>query len=555
MATYATRPATAPRARAARPALTRSRSRSRAWAAVLPTLIVTVAALAYLIVAPASLDLAAAEYRAALFGHTGFAIWDLQWYSGHYLPSYSVFVPALSWLVGARVLGAIAVVASTVLFGALVRRRDAAAVVAITSFGLGALASLLSGRITFTAAIPVAVAALLVDQRGGRKPTAGAASLALSALTATFSPIASLFLAVAWSAQLLTRPRAFHVAALVATFAPIGILNLAFPETGVEPMEWGRLLPVAVYAAAMMVLAERRHRAVRIGIALYLAGCVVTALVDSPVGSNVLRLGPLTAAAVAVLTVAPRRRLVLVATAIPLLVWQWSPAIRDLSDATGDPTTSASYYRPLLGYLDRAAGPEGEAADGGFRIEIPFTKLHWETRWVAPHYALARGWERNEDTAVNPLFYGDHLTAGEYEHWLHANAVRYVALPDDSLDYSAQGERRVIESHPAFLHRVWSNRDWQVYAVVDPTPLADGPGRLVSLSSEAIDLDLPAGASELIRVHWNPYWSIQAGSGCVSKAGPWTRLTATEAGVVRLGEAFSISRIGSEAPRCTAGAS
>jgi hypothetical protein len=551
MATYATRPATAPQSRGTASTLTRS----RAFAAALPTLIVAALALGYLIVAPSSLDLAAAEYRAALFGHTGFAIWDLQWYDGHYLPSYSVFVPALAWLVGARVLGAIAVVAATALFGALVRRRDTAALVAVTSFGLGAFASLLSGRITFTAAIPVAVAALLIDQRGGRRPAAGAASLALSALTATFSPIASLFLAVAWSAQLLTRPRAFHVAALAATFAPILALNLAFPETGIEPMELSRVLPVAVYAVAMLALTERRHRAVRTGIALYLAGCIVTALVHSPVGSNVLRLGPLAAASVAVLTVAPRRRALLVAMAIPLLAWQWHPAIRDLADATGDPSTSASYYRPLLGFLDRASGPEGEAADGGFRIEIPFTKLHWETRWVAPRYALARGWERNDDTAVNPLFYGGRLTAAGYERWLHANAVRYVALPGGSLDYSAEGERRVIESHPAYLRRVWSNRDWQVYAVADPTPLAGGPGRLVSLSSEAITINMPAGASELIRVHWNPYWSIQRGVGCVAKAGPWTRLSATEAGVVRLGEAFSLSRIGSEAPRCTAGAS
>ena len=62
---------------------------------------------------------------------------------------------------------------------------------------------------------------------------------------------------------------------------------------------------------------------------------------------------------------------------------------------------------------------------------------------------------------------------------------------------------------------------------------------------------MPAVASEVIRVHWNPYWSIGSGSGCVSKAGPWTRLYARDAGVVRLGERFSIWRIGSESPRCT----
>jgi hypothetical protein len=549
MATYAPRSLPAPKSRAARARL----SLPRISAAVLPTLIVAVAALAYLIARPLSLDLAAAEYRASLFGRTGFSIWDLQWYGGHYLPSYSVLVPALAWLLGARWLGVIAVIASTLLFGALVRRRDALAVAAVTSFGLGAFASLLSGRITFTAAIPVALAALLIDQRWGRRPAAGAASMALSALTAMFSPVASIFLAVAWSALFLTRPRVFHVAALAATFAPILVLNLAFPESGFEPMVIGEVLPVAVYAAAMMALTERRDRTVRIGILLYLAGCVLTALLPTPLGSNVLRLGPLCGAALALLTVAPRRRLLLVAMAIPLIYWQWSPAIRDASEATGDPSTSASFYRPLLGYLDRVSGPEGQAADGGFRVEIPFTKLHWETRWVAPHYALARGWERNEDTAVNPLFYRAHLTAAEYDSWLHANAVRYVALPDTSLDYSAQQERRIIDSHPRFLRPVWSSRHWQVFAVTRPTALTSGPGHLVSLSSEAIAIAMPAGASELIRVHWNPYWSIQRGSGCVSEAGPWTRVSEARAGVVRLGERFSLSRIGSDAPRCASG--
>ncbi len=471
MATYAPHQASPPRSRTT----SSGRSRVRVSTAVLPILIVSLAALAYLILRPESLDLAAAEYRAELFGNTGFSIWDLQWYGGHYLPAYSVLVPAFAWLVGARLLGVIAVVASTLLFQRLVRTRDALSVVAVTTFGLGAFASLLSGRITFTAAIPVVVAALLLDQRGGRKPAAGAASLALSAMTALFSPVAALFLAVAWSSLLLTRRRAFYIAALAATFAPILVLNVAFPETGVEPMTLSAVLPLAIYAAAMMFVTEPRHRTVRIGIALYLAACVLTALVHTPVGSNVLRLGHLCAFPVAALTVAPRRRLLLLLIAVPLLFWQWLPAFNDVSEASGSPTTSASYYRPLIGYLDRVSGPEGQAADGGFRIEIPFTQLHWETRWVAPHYALARGWEQNEDTAVNPLFYRAHLSAAGYGRWLHANAVRYVALPKSELDYSAQGERRVIESHPGFLHLVWSSHDWQVFAVKDPTPLTGGP--------------------------------------------------------------------------------
>ena len=90
-------------------------------------------------------------------------------------------------------------------------------------------------------------------------------------------------------------------------------------------MTLGAVLPLAIYAAVMMLVAEPGHRTVRIGIALYLAACVLTALVHTPVGSNVLRLGHLCAFSVAALTVAPRRRLLLVVIAVPLLFWQWLP--------------------------------------------------------------------------------------------------------------------------------------------------------------------------------------------------------------------------------------
>ena len=49
-----------------------------------------------------------------------------------------------------------------------------------------------------------------------------------------------------------------------------------------------------------------------------------------------------------------------------------------------------------------------------FRIEIPFTRFHWETYVVAPRYPLARGWERQLDIKDNPLFYSGPLTAATY---------------------------------------------------------------------------------------------------------------------------------------------
>ena len=51
--------------------------------------------------------------------------------------------------------------------------------------------------------------------------------------------------------------------------------------------------------------------------------------------------------------------------------------------------------------LRRAARLPGRAATAAaFRVEIPFTDNHWESRWVAPHVPLARGWERQVDRAA-----------------------------------------------------------------------------------------------------------------------------------------------------------
>ncbi len=71
---------------------------------------------------------------------------------------------------------------------------------------------------------------------------------------------------------------------------------------------------------------------------------------------------------------------------------------------------------------------------------------HWESRWVAPHVMLARGWERQLDRYRNPLFYEEPaaLTPQRYREWLTANAVSYVALPDAKVDYSAEREAALL---------------------------------------------------------------------------------------------------------------
>ena len=82
-----------------------------------------VLAVAYLLVAPSPADLAAQTFRADLFSAHGFLLWNDFWYSGHSLLGYSLIYPPLGALIGPRLVGVIAVIATAALFGALARAR------------------------------------------------------------------------------------------------------------------------------------------------------------------------------------------------------------------------------------------------------------------------------------------------------------------------------------------------------------------------------------------------------------------------------------------------
>src|SRR5205807_7321097 len=88
---------------------------------VAPALLAAAISIAYLAAAPRTVDLAASVYRARLFDEVGFTIWNSQWYGGHYTLGYSVIFPALAWLLGPLVVGAIASVASAAVFEPLAR--------------------------------------------------------------------------------------------------------------------------------------------------------------------------------------------------------------------------------------------------------------------------------------------------------------------------------------------------------------------------------------------------------------------------------------------------
>lgn len=520
-----------------------------------PTALAAVLAAVYLIWQPASVDLAAAEYRAWLFGEQGFAVWNGNWYGGHHLPGYSVLFPPLAHWLGPRVVGALAVVAAAWLFERIAHARygDRAWLGALW-LAAGTATVLLSGRLTFALGLVPALATLLALQRGR-----AALAVALALLTPLASPVAALFVALAGTAYALGTRRAIGIGLAAAALAPVGLLALAFPEGGIEPFVASAFWPVMAFAVGALLVLPREERVLRIGVALYALGAIAAFAIDTPLGGNVTRLGALFAGPVAALVLWPERRVVLALVAVPLLWWQWDAAIRDVRTAGGDPSVHAAYHAPLLAELERR-GARGGAAG---RIEIPFTRGHWEARWVAggtpgddlPGIPLARGWERQLDLKRNALFYGDKtgappLTRDRYRTWLDDNAVRWVAVPDVPLDYSAEAEAALIAQGLPYLREVWRNADWRLYEVRDATPLADPPARVTRLEPDGITLAVARPADVRLRVRWTPYWAVVAGDACVEPDGDWTRVRLKQAGEVRLATRFALGRIGDRESRC-----
>lgn len=540
--------------------------RTPAWA------ITALAAIAYLVIAPASPDLAAASYRSWLFSQEGLTVWDSAWYGGHHIPAYSLLAPPLGALIGPRTVAALSMVAATALFELLVRGRFGrrAERLAGIFFAVGASVSLLSSRVPFDLGLAIGLGALLAAQRG--RPWLAAP---LCVLAAVASPVAGAFLALALLAWALAGPgRRTPLLLMLAALVPIGLLILVFPEGGTQPYVASAFYPALAAVVVLGVLTRPEHRALRIGIWLYALAMIGCYVIPTAFGGNVDRLGALLAGPVAALALAAtkpprpasgpgaiyrgpsrhRRRLLALAVLAPaLLYWQANAPVADYAAAVSSPATSASYYAPLLGELRALGVGWGARAQ---RIEVVPTAVHWEARWVAPQVMLARGWERQLDRLRNALFYdGSTVGAAEYRAWLARTGVSWVALPDAPLDYSATGEAALLRAGPpAYLREVWHSAHWRLFEVGDPVSLVSAPATLGSASRTSFTILAPAPGTYLARFRFTPYWKIAAGSGCVSRApgaGEWTQLQVRRAGPVRVAIGFSLQRIFDHGPRCT----
>jgi hypothetical protein len=507
---------------------------------VLPSVLLAAAiGVAYLVVAPESRDLAAAVFRADLFSRAGFVVVNDAWYGGHHVPAYSLLMPPLgSWL-GPRLAMAIAVVAAAGLFAEIAHRAfpPRGAQIGSLWFAAAVAAQLFTGRVTFLLGLPLALGAVLALQRDRPR-----LAILLALATGFTGPVDAAFLALAGASVAIAAPRgpaatrtggSLHggspallgIAVAVASAGPVLILMLLFPEGGTEPFVGSAFWPAFLSLLVFAVLLPAEQRVLRVGVLLYALTVAACFVIPSAVGGNITRLAALAGGPLFACANWQRRRGLLVLLVLPFVYWQLMPAVRDVAITHDDPSTEAAYYAPLIAELDRL-GPMDS-----IRIEVPFTRSHWEGARLAPHVALARGWERQLDRQRNALFYDDEpLTAARYTAWLHENAVSYVAVPDAILDISATDEARLIRQGIPALTPIWRSAHWTLYRVNDPTPIG-----VTQLEPDGFTVRARRPGVRTVRVRFSPHWEVVSGAGCVSRSrDDYTVVRATRAGTIRI---------------------
>ena len=372
-------------------------------------------------------DLAAQVFRTELFQRAGLGIWNGSWYGGHYTLTYSVLFPPLAALLGPRLVGTFAVVASSYLFDRLVRDRwGEAARWATLWFAAGVVTLLADGQLTFALGVAFALLSLRSLQLGRTSW-----ALLASAACALSSPVAAVSLAGVLLAGALdpaiylsrlsrgwrrghpladrTRgPIAIWVACLA--LALVIVPNLAFPEYGQFPFAFSSYVAIPLFCGAALFVTRglaAEERQLRRVLLAYLLAATVLWLAPNPLGGNAVRLGALFGGPVlAAVVLAHRPRLgalptlVLAITLAGGLYWQVTASVSQIARSVGDPSTSAAYFAPVSGWL-RAHGARAA------RIEVPPTANHWEAAYLAPGFELARGWLRQLDTTRDDIFYGD----------------------------------------------------------------------------------------------------------------------------------------------------
>lgn len=471
-------------------------------------------------------DWPAQEFRAGLARSYGLLVWDDQWFGGHALLGYSVLYPMLAAVLGASLTGVLAVVASSWCVQQLLPSDASAAARRWVGVGasVGLLGSLVIGQVPFLLGLAFGLAAVRATLHGRAWVVVAAAAACSLA-----SPLAGLFLLLTLPALAAVVGPRRSLLLCAAALGPV-VSAVAGGGDGPFPCPWTDLVGVLGFCALAWVASDPGDVVLRRLSVTYAIAVVAAFSVPNPVGGNISRIGKVVALPLVcwLLTRATKGNVrLLAASLVPALLWFGVPLASQVAHGAVDPSRQASYYSGLLTFLRTEDPLQG-------RLEIPLTREHWETSFVARSFPLARGWERQTDRAHDALLYGS-VTAASYRSWLDETGVALVALPDVPLDGGGRAESRLLAAPPSYLRLVFVDRHWKVWRVVGARPMTTGPATLTQLGPASFGLDFSSAGTAVVRIRTSRLWGVSQGSACVdSTVDGWLSVTARAPGRVLL---------------------
>ncbi|WP_251015305.1 MFS transporter [Streptomyces sp. ISL-99] len=527
-------------------------------------------------------DLAAQDAWAEFVGRHPDSAYNLAWYGGMHPVSYSVVSPYLMSVLGVRTTMMIVGTVSSALTALILVRVKAVrnpmwcALAGVFAF----LCNALSGRVTFGLGMMFAIGAVAAvfcwPRRWAANRWAKAAVAApLAGLATASSPVAGLFLGVVAAALFLNKRRPGAYALGLAPVLVVALSSWLFPFSGTQPMSFATASLPCLFGVLVLVLVPGDWKTVRTGAAVYSVGVLLTWLIDSQIGSNVSRL-PMVFAGVVLLAALPfavprtAKWYALVVAFTGFNVWIGFKTVDDVIRTA----PAASWTRelaPLVNQLQEVGAEKG-------RVEVVPASSHREASALAPYVNLARGWNRQADMERNPLFYDDTLHSDTYREWLDRWAVHYVVLPTGGApDSGATQEYELVRAGQPYLERVWSDANWQLFRVDDPTPLADPPATVDRAGAGELTIRVKSAGRVLIRIPYSPWLGLVDAegerveppvetpesklrgegeatreftnvNGCLMKAeedaagDEWTQLLAPRPGVYRLAAPYGLTR-------------
>ncbi|MEU8822285.1 MFS transporter [Streptomyces sp. NPDC048636] len=471
-------------------------------------------------------DLAAQDAWAEFALQHPDSAYNLAWYGGMHPVSYSVISPYLMAILGVRSTMMIAGTLSAGLLALLlVRSRAVRRPLWPALYGAFALTcNAISGRVTFGLGAMFGLAAVAVifawpakwrSRRWHHRTGRFLLAAVLAALSTMSSPVAGLFVGIVAAALWLTKRRPAAYALGITPVIVVGLSAWLFPFSGEQPMGIGSVILPLITGTTICLCAPKTWTTVRVGAGFYSVGVILTWLIPSQVGTNISRLGMIFGGVVliAVLpalrkppraelrsTGAGRRWMALALALATVTIWQGIKTGDDVIHTT----PSASWARELAPLVDTL---KREKADRG-RVEVVPVRSHRESSALAPYVNLARGWNRQRDLDRNPLFYDDTLSADSYHGWLKRWAVHFVVLPADDPDTAAEQEAALLATDLPYLREVWSDANWKLYEVKDPTQIADPPASVQRAGAEQLVLKVRARGPVLIRIPYSPWLGL-----------------------------------------------